>query len=338
MFPLLLWVTIAIFMILFYLSTNPGGRSSEILTLGNEIHTITIHQKVNETRKIRAKEVNITMASPTIEGEFQDFLSLVRRVAMDDNTVILTEVNEAFAAPGSLLDAFLESFRVGKDIQHLLNHLIIVAMDVKAFDRCKSLHPHCYLLKIPGVSLNSEKVFMSKDYIELVWTKVKLQRLIIESGYNFLFTDVDIMWFRNPLRYISVYADLTLASDNFTGDPEDWKNNAPNTGLVYIKSTKKNAEMLKYWHRARERFPPINEQLVFDYIKHELVGMFNLRIQFVDTAYWGGFCQPKKDFNKICTFHGTCIIGLEAKLHYLRIVLEEWKRFIASSASNFPGS
>jgi hypothetical protein len=53
------------------------------------------------------------------------------------------------------------------------------------------VHPHCYLLPpLAGNSsdLSEEKVFMSKDYIDLVWSKVRLQQRILELGYNFLFT------------------------------------------------------------------------------------------------------------------------------------------------------
>jgi hypothetical protein len=87
---------------------------------------------------------------------------------MDDNTVILTSVNETWAAPNSLLNLFLESFHVGEEMDHLFNHLLIIVMNAKA--RCKSVHPHCYFLKIKtnGVDYSSGKVFMSKDYLEMM--------------------------------------------------------------------------------------------------------------------------------------------------------------------------
>nr|CAD1820741.1 unnamed protein product [Ananas comosus var. bracteatus] len=119
---------------------------------------------------------------------YQDLGPLLQRAAMDDKTVILTTVNEAFAAPNSLLDLFLESFRIGEGIEHLLDHLIVVAMDSKAFDRCMLVHPHCFFHRINGTDFTSEKVFMTQGYIEIVWSKIRLQRRILELGYNFLFT------------------------------------------------------------------------------------------------------------------------------------------------------
>lgn len=112
---------------------------------------------------------------------------------MDDRTVLMTAVNEAWAAPNSLLDAFFESFRIGENVEHFVKHLIIVALDAKAFERCKSVHPYCYFLRPQGVDLSAEKSYMTKDYLDLVWSKIKLQQRILELGYNLLFTVCSIL-------------------------------------------------------------------------------------------------------------------------------------------------
>ncbi|KAJ4785821.1 Nucleotide-diphospho-sugar transferase family protein [Rhynchospora pubera] len=261
------------------------------------------------------------------ESHDDNFTMMIRKAAMDDKRVILTEVNEAFSAPNSMLDLFLESFHNGEDnITHLLDHLVIVAMDQKAFEKCKSVHHYCYLHEDVGSDLSSENVYMSKAYIDLVWTKVRLWQLILEQGYSFLFTDIDVMWFRDPFRHISVYADLTIATDRFFGNPEDHSNH-PNTGIVYAKPTEKNIEVLKYWREARQRFPTTNEQTVYHEIKYELSSKFDLKIQYVSTEYWGNFCQPNKNFTKLATFHPCCLVGLEKKIAQIKIMTEEWKKY-----------
>ncbi|KAJ4773177.1 nucleotide-diphospho-sugar transferase family protein [Rhynchospora pubera] len=261
------------------------------------------------------------------ESHHDDFAMMVQKAATDDKRVILTEVNEAFAAPNSMLDLFLESFHNGEDnITHHLDHLIIVAMDKKAFEKCKSVHHYCYLHEDLGSDLSSENLFMSKPYIDLVWTKVRLWQLILEQGYSFLFTDIDVMWFRDPFRHISLYADLTIATDRFFGNPEDHGNN-PNTGMVYATPTRKNIEVIKYWIEARQRFPTTNEQTVYDNIKYELASKFNLKIQYVSTEYWGNFCQLHKDFTKLSTFHPCCVIGLKMKIAQIKNMTEEWKMY-----------
>jgi hypothetical protein len=123
------------------------------------------------------------------EPEQDELARLLAAVADEDRTVIMTSVNEAWAAQDSLLDLFLESFRAGERIAHFADHLLVVALDAGALERCRAVHPHCYLLPAAaGRNLSDAKVFMSKDYIDLVWSKVRLQQRILELGYNFLFT------------------------------------------------------------------------------------------------------------------------------------------------------
>ena len=69
---------------------------------------------------------------------------------MDDKTVIITTLNDAWAEPGSISDVFLESFRTGNQMKKLLNHLVVVTLDQKAYSRCSALHPHCYHLETKG--------------------------------------------------------------------------------------------------------------------------------------------------------------------------------------------
>jgi len=113
---------------------------------------------------------------------------VARAATPDDRTVIITCVNHAWAAPGSLLDLFLESFRVGDGIAELLGHVLIVAMDPTAMARCRALHPHCYRLEVKSANVSAANRFLSKGYLELVWAKLSLQQLVLELGYNYLFT------------------------------------------------------------------------------------------------------------------------------------------------------
>lgn len=118
------------------------------------------------------------------------FARMLRRAAMEDRTVIMTSVNEAWAAEGSLLDSFLESFRVGLNISHLVKHIVVVAMDEGALRRCRAVHPHCHLLlpDVHGLDLSGAKSYMTKEYLDLVWSKLRLQHRVLLLGYNLLFT------------------------------------------------------------------------------------------------------------------------------------------------------
>lgn len=98
--------------------------------------------------------------------------------------------------PGSLLELFLESFRLGVRTQPLLKHLVIVAMDAKALEWCQHMHPLCYPLGsgsgdgAPGGTTAAEVTFMSKDYVDLMWARNRFQARVLELGFGFVFTDV----------------------------------------------------------------------------------------------------------------------------------------------------
>ena len=122
------------------------------------------------------------------EERFPGLAELLPKVAMDDGTVIITSVNEAWARPGSLLDLFLGSFRDGEGIAHLLNHTLIVAADPGALALCQAVHPHCYLHEVTSANVSSPNRFMTKSYLELIWARLEVPQRILQLGYNYLFT------------------------------------------------------------------------------------------------------------------------------------------------------
>lgn len=115
---------------------------------------------------------------------------------MKDRTVILTTLNEAWAAPGSVIDLFLESFRIGDGTRRLLKHLVIIALDMKAFSRCISAHTHCVALVTEGVDFSSEAYFMTADYLKMMWRRIDFLCSILEMGYNFVFTVCNFFSFK----------------------------------------------------------------------------------------------------------------------------------------------
>jgi hypothetical protein len=117
--------------------------------------------------------------------ELEDVLS---RASMGNKTVILTTLNKAWAANNTMIDLYLACFRQGHKIRHLLDHLVIVTLDQKAQDRCLQLHPHCFMLGTIGVDFSGEKLFMTKDYLRMMWRRIKFLEAVLKLEYNFIFS------------------------------------------------------------------------------------------------------------------------------------------------------
>ncbi|KAG8639855.1 hypothetical protein MANES_14G173300v8 [Manihot esculenta] len=285
---------------------------------------------------------SVAMANHTIshQGNFDnyDLENVLRAASMENKTVILTTLNEAWSEPGSIFDLFLESFKIGDNTQKLLNHLVIITLDHKAHARCLSIHPHCFALKSHGLNLSSEAFFMTPNYLEMLWARIHFLSTILHMGYNFIFTDTDIMWIRDPFLHFYEDADFQIACDIYNGHPFDRKNK-PNGGFNYVKSNKRTMEFYKFWYLSRKAYPGLNDQDVLNKIKHDpFIAKLGLQMRFLDTAYFGGFCARTKNFNSVCTVHANCCIGLEVKAHDLKIVLEDWRRFLLIPPNLKPSS
>ncbi|XP_044970941.1 uncharacterized protein At4g15970-like [Hordeum vulgare subsp. vulgare] len=257
---------------------------------------------------------------------------LLRSASMEDKTVILTLTNEAHAMPGSVLQIMLDSLRTGVRTQHLLKHLVVVATDPKGLERCRRMHPLCHLLVANGMSANGTKLmFYDKDYVDMMWARNRLQARVLALGYTMLFTDLDILWFRNPLLRIPVGADITLACDNHFGSNPYDLDKAANSGFVYARPTAATLAFFEGWYEARTRWPGENDQVVFREMKHELAARHGATVYLVDTTYFHNACEEWKKFNfhEICIFHAACIHGLQDKIDRLHAVLHEWRQFQA---------
>ncbi|KAJ8550232.1 hypothetical protein K7X08_035718 [Anisodus acutangulus] len=239
--------------------------------------------------------------SPLLDTEEYKLGKVLKDAAMADKTVILTTLNEAWAAPDSVLDLFLESFRIGNHTRELLNHLVIIALDEKAFSRCLDVHTHCYALVSEGVDFSKEAYFMTHNYLKMI----------------------------NPFPHFYKDADFQIACDHFLGNPEDVENR-PNGGFLFVRSNNRSIEFYKFWYTSRETYPNLHDQDVLNNIKYDsFIIDIDLKMRFLNTAIFGGFCEPSKDLNEVCTMHANCCFGLESKLHDLRVLLQDWKNFLS---------
>lgn len=113
---------------------------------------------------------------------------VLKASAMEDKTVILTTLNAAWASAGSIIELFLESFHIGNDTSSLLDHLVIIAFDKKAYLWCMKIHRHCFALATTGIDFSVQENFMTDGYLKMMWRRIDFLRIVLEMGYNFIFT------------------------------------------------------------------------------------------------------------------------------------------------------
>ncbi|KAK9115091.1 hypothetical protein Syun_021888 [Stephania yunnanensis] len=247
----------------------------------------------------------------------------------DGKTVILTTLNGAWAATGSIIELFLESFHIGEGTKKLLKHLVIIALDQNAHARCLALHTHCFALTTDGVDFSQEAYFMTPSYLKMMWRRIEFLKSILEMGYNFVFTDADIMWLRDPFHRFFSDTDFQISCDHFVASPFDLQNK-PNGGFYYAKSNNRTIAFYNFWYSSRETYPEYHDQDVLNIIKYDpLIAKMGLKIKFLPTFFFGGFCEPSKIFQVVCTMHANCCFGLESKLHDLKITLEDWRNYMS---------
>ncbi|XP_022155749.1 uncharacterized protein At1g28695-like [Momordica charantia] len=271
-------------------------------------------------------------ASPRDELE-----SALAGASMANKTLIIAVVNKAYAdqetGGTTMLDVFLHSFWLGEGTRPLVKHLLIVAVDQTAYDRCRFLRLNCFRLTTDGVDFGGEKPYMSDDFIKMMWRRTEFLLEVLKRGYNFIFTDTDVMWLRNPFLKLSPNRteDLQISTDGFSGNP--WgEENLINTGFYFVRSNNKTVALFQSWYDLKENSTGKKEQdVLLELIHGGIIGKLGLRVRFLDTLYFSGFCEDSQDLRQVVTVHANCCRSIVAKVADLRTVLVEWKKFIKLS-------
>ncbi|EEF51648.1 uncharacterized protein At1g28695 [Ricinus communis] len=279
---------------------------------------------------------NMTTTSP-VTSHRDALESGLAEASTANKTLIIAMVNKAYVEGDKpMLDMFLDSFWLGEDTRDLINHLLLVAVDQTAYERCKFLRLHCYKLETDGVAFDGEKVYMSDDFIKMMWRRTLLLGDILKRGYNFIFTDTDVMWLRNPFPKLVLdgSVDFQISTDKFNRD--EWSEANPiNTGFYMIRSNNKTIELFDSWYARKDRSVGQKEQDVLDSMMRQ--GVFRnlgLRVRFLDTLYFSGFCQDSGDIRAVTTVHANCCRTISAKIADLTAVLRQWKSFKNSPPAN----
>ena len=154
--------------------------------------------------------------------------------------------------------------------------------------------------------------------------------------YYYIEQDTDVMWVRNPFPKLSKdeTEDLQISTDHFNGNP--WSASNPiNTGFYFIRSNNRTISLFHKWYSMRNDTSGQKEQdVLVNLIRAGVIPQLNLKVRFLNTLFFSGFCQRSNDFNQVSTVHANCCRTIVAKIGDLRATLGDWKRFRTSTNSS----
>lgn len=170
--------------------------------------------------------------------------------------------------------------------------------------------------------------FKIGPYMNVTWNLNNILSLIIVSLFC-IEQDTDVLWLRNPFHNLSLNKsiDLQISSDNFNGN--EWSNSNPiNTGFYMIRSNNKTIALFDNWYHKKHNSSGLKEQDVLQkLIRTKDFRNLGLKLRFLDTIYFSGFCQNSKDVKAVVTVHANCCRRISAKMADLTAVIHDWKRF-----------
>ena len=132
---------------------------------------------------------------------------------------------------------------------------------------------------------NAAGHFGDEHYMQMMLTKVYCVHLSILLGYNVLFQDVDIVWYRNPLNF---FQNLTVGRDAsydmyFQDDGSHISTFAPysaNTGFYYVRNNKRTVYFFNALLMSADRIAERkSHQIPFATLLQDHASLYELKIK-----------------------------------------------------------
>lgn len=95
-----------------------------------------------------------------------------------------------------------------------------------------------------------------------------------------------------------------------------------------IRSNNKTIALFDSWYARKDSSKGLKEQdVLLMLMRQRLFRRLGLRVRFLDTVFFSGFCQDSRDVRVVSTVHANCCRSISAKVADLTAVIHDWKRF-----------
>jgi len=194
-------------------SADPRGRQSGIPDY-----------KLNTVPSYKA----LTEYLGALDSTLEELRPILQKIATKKKSIVVSVVNYGQAL---LFENFLCNARAkGLDTSHLL----LFATDEKTYHLAKKYDVTVYYNEIIFGNLpeDAARGYGDRIFSKMMMAKVYCVHLVISCGYNVLFQDVDMVWYRDPLPYLESKElsqwDMMFQDDG--GRSNRYAPYSPNTG------------------------------------------------------------------------------------------------------------
>mmetsp|Transcript_60629 Transcript_60629/g.148740 ORF Transcript_60629/g.148740 Transcript_60629/m.148740 type:complete len:605 (+) Transcript_60629:148-1962(+) len=121
-----------------------------------------------------------------------------------------------------------------------LSHIVMFATDQETKTMCEELNIAVWYEEsiFGGMPETAARSYGDRTFTKMMMAKVYCVHLVLSCGYNVLFQDVDVVWYKNPLPYLDSEElqefDMIFQDDG--ARTIRYQPYSPNTGFYYVRN------------------------------------------------------------------------------------------------------
>jgi len=284
-------------------------------------HTSAIQERLHSRRHLQQEEdaKQQTDETPNELDPGGAFLKIAgERASPTKKTIMLLVTNRGFLPFFHNLMCWYRSLDFDPERSHLTQmSYVVVALDEMAHEILQAEgHPVFYTGNPMKEVLDPLKSYRTKDYNEIVKQKTVYLHYLVQSGFNVLLADLDLVFYSDPTVYIKNTTEVLISED----DPSFWGRNL-NTGFLFFRSTTCSERFLQNWIQYNERSKRQEDQQVFNSHLDEFM-MLNIdsipRGKYLSTMYRTKRCRCLAADAGAVVGHWNWINGAGRKMGIMR--------------------
>lgn len=217
-----------------------------------------------------------------VEHVKRELAPIAARVAVDNTIVVLT----CNMGQSELLENFVCS---SKARGHSTKNVLIFPTDKEAKEIAEGLGLAVYYDEKNFEGLPSRAAFFYGDptFVAMMYAKVVCVQLINMLGYDVLFQDVDIIWFKDPLPLLrdksGPYGNFDIVAQNDGAHSVRFAPYSANSGFYYARHNRRTRYFFTSFLNSVDRvFGSGSHQQAMITLLNEHANVFGLRVKILD--------------------------------------------------------